>query len=113
MFTLGKPTMPETCSRRKDASAVFWGLGVVLICSVIFAYQQCASFSAHSRPVVLFSTTLVHAAAPQTQSSRTCSRFKLPIKYINESQGPYNPAAVRLPDTGEWFAVFTMDEVSD
>ena len=45
------------------------------------------------------------------QSARLCNRIDPGPKYVNETQGPYNPAAVRHPRTGEWHLFFTMDEV--
>eukprot|EP00884_Botryococcus_braunii_P008167 jgi/Botrbrau1/17351/Bobra.0015s0095.1 len=43
-------------------------------------------------------------------SAVLCNRIQLPDQYYNESQGPYNPAAIRHPKTGEWTLVFTYDE---
>ncbi|BDA41016.1 hypothetical protein COCOBI_01-6710 [Coccomyxa sp. Obi] len=37
--------------------------------------------------------------------------MRLPSKYINGTQGPYNPAAIRLPNTGDWLAFFRIEEV--
>ena len=51
-----------------------------------------------------------HTAA-HFQSARLCNRINPGPMYVNETQGPYNPAAVRHPRTGEWYLVFTMDEV--
>lgn len=31
--------------------------------------------------------------------------------YYNQSQGPYNPAMVKDPSTGEWLLFYTFDEV--
>lgn len=45
-------------------------------------------------------------------SAVRCNRLALPASFYNESQGPYNPAAVRHPITGEWLLVYTYDEVS-
>lgn len=44
-------------------------------------------------------------------SAVRCNRIQLPERYYNESQGPYNPAAIRHPVTKEWLVVFTFDEV--
>lgn len=44
-------------------------------------------------------------------SAVRCNRIQLPAAYYNESQGPYNPAAIRHPLTGEWLLVYTYDEV--
>ncbi len=44
-------------------------------------------------------------------SAVRCNRLALPASYYNESQGPYNPAAVRHPISGEWLLVYTYDEV--
>jgi hypothetical protein len=44
-------------------------------------------------------------------SAVRCNRLALPASYYNESQGPYNPAAVRHPISGEWLLVYTFDEV--
>ena len=46
------------------------------------------------------------------QTSRRCNRVDLPSKFTNNTQGPYNPAGVRSPHTGEWLLFFTLDEVS-
>ena len=51
-----------------------------------------------------------HTAA-HVQTARLCNRIDPEPKYVNETQGPYNPAAVRHPKTGEWYLFFTMDEV--
>lgn len=51
-----------------------------------------------------------HTAA-HVQSARLCNRIDPGPKYVNETQGPYNPAAVKNPKTGEWYLFFTMDEV--
>jgi hypothetical protein len=45
-------------------------------------------------------------------SAVMCNRIALAPSYYNESQGPYNPAAIRHPVTGEWLLVYTFDEVS-
>ena len=44
-------------------------------------------------------------------SAVKCNRIALAASYYNESQGPYNPAAIRHPVTGEWLMVYTYDEV--
>ncbi len=44
-------------------------------------------------------------------SAVRCNRLALPASFYNESQGPYNPAAVRHPISGEWLLVYTFDEV--
>ena len=44
-------------------------------------------------------------------SAVMCNRMALPAEYYNVSQGPYNPAAIRHPVTGEWLLVYTYDEV--
>jgi hypothetical protein len=44
-------------------------------------------------------------------SAVRCNRLTLPAMYYNESQGPYNPATVRHPSTGEWLLLYTYDEV--
>lgn len=48
----------------------------------------------------------------QPASALRCNRLSLPASYYNESQGPYNPAAVRHPVTREWLLLYTYDEVS-
>ena len=48
----------------------------------------------------------------QIQTARRCSRVDLPSQFANSTQGPYNPAGVRSPQTGEWLLFFTLDEVS-
>ena len=45
-------------------------------------------------------------------SAVRCNRIELPAAYYNDSQGPYNPAAIRHTITGEWLLVYTYDEVS-
>ncbi len=47
----------------------------------------------------------------QPASSVRCNRITLPPRYYNESTGPYNPAAVRHPTSGEWYLFHTYDEV--
>ena len=47
----------------------------------------------------------------QPASALRCNRLNLPASYYNESQGPYNPAAVRHPVTREWLLLYTYDEV--
>ena len=49
----------------------------------------------------------------QPASALRCNRLSLPASFYNESQGPYNPAAVRHPVTREWLLLYTYDEVSD
>ena len=49
----------------------------------------------------------------QPASALRCNRLNLPASFYNESQGPYNPAAVRHPATREWLLLYTYDEVSD
>ncbi|KAK9830983.1 hypothetical protein WJX81_005385 [Elliptochloris bilobata] len=46
----------------------------------------------------------------QPASSVRCNRITLPPQYYNESTGPYNPAAVRHPTSGEWYLFHTYDE---
>ena len=46
------------------------------------------------------------------QTSRRCNRIDLPSQFTNSTQGPYNPAGIRSPQTGEWLLFFTLDEVS-
>jgi len=45
-------------------------------------------------------------------SAVRCNRISLPARFYNESTGPYNPAAVRHPTSGEWYLFHTYDEVS-
>ena len=47
----------------------------------------------------------------QPASAVRCNRITLPSQYYNESTGPYNPAAVRHPTSGEWYLFHTYDEV--
>ena len=47
----------------------------------------------------------------QPASAVRCNRITLPPQYYNESTGPYNPAAVRHPTSGEWYLFHTYDEV--
>lgn len=47
----------------------------------------------------------------QPASAVRCNRIELPAAYYNDSQGPYNPAAIRHTLTGEWLLVYTYDEV--
>ena len=49
----------------------------------------------------------------QPASALRCNRLSLPASYYNESQGPYNPAAVRHPVTREWLLLYTYDEVRE
>ena len=49
----------------------------------------------------------------QPASALRCNRLSLPASYYNESQGPYNPAAVRHPVSREWLLLYTYDEVRD
>jgi hypothetical protein len=61
--------------------------------------------SAHDSFRATISGTVLPASAVR------CNRLNLPAMYYNESQGPYNPAAVRHPATGEWLLLYTYDEV--
>ena len=49
----------------------------------------------------------------QPASALRCNRLSLPASYYNESQGPYNPAAIRHPVSREWLLLYTYDEVRD
>ena len=59
--------------------------------------------SGHNRGTVVRSSV---------QTSRYCNRVDVPSHFANSTQGPYNPAAVKSPQTGEWLVFFTLDEVS-
>ena len=49
----------------------------------------------------------------QPASALRCNRLSLPASYYNESQGPYNPAAIKHPVSREWLLLYTYDEVRD
>ena len=44
-------------------------------------------------------------------TSRRCNRIDLPAQLSNSTQGPYNPAAIKSPQTGEWLLFLRIEEV--
>ena len=103
-------TKSLSCFGNRRASALFSILGVsVTACLIIVLLSKELVFRTDPQSAVL---SPVPAMLPEGRSSRTCNRMKLPLHYMNGTQGPYNPAAIRLPSTGDWLAFFRIEEVS-
>lgn len=96
-------------SRQHRLSVFSFAFGALTTCILLFILRTNQLYMVET-PRVFITTSSVHSTYV-VQSSRTCNRMKVPPQYINETQGPYNPAAVRDPSTGKWHAIMTLDEV--
>ncbi len=109
--TFGPLRAPQPWLSRRNALIVFTLLASVATCiayvwnDMFFVMEVRVKGSLNSRPLVL------QPLAPLVQSSRTCNRIVLPAHLSNDTQGPYNPAAVRDPSTGDWITIFRIEEV--
>ena len=109
------PREPGARARR----AAWWAgaacallLTATLLCLEDFraSVQQVAVVVVGADPAAAAAAPGGLAGAVRPPSAVRCQRLALPARFHNESQGPYNPAAVRHPATGEWLAVLTYDE---
>lgn len=91
--------------------AASFAVGAAMTCLLVVVLRN-DLYQAADTPRMSVTTSNVHPFGPP-HSSRICNRIKLPLRYTNESQGPYNPAAIRLPSSGRWYTILTLDEVSD
>lgn len=98
---------------QRRAPTVNYVFGAVTTSLLLVLLQRDMTSNVDIRAIVLPSSARapVSSPMPSAQTSRTCNRIHLPSHYVNETQGPYNPAAIRVPGTGEWLAVFRLDEV--
>ena len=107
----GAPT-PQAWCGRKNALVALSFLAVVAVCTLsiyvwkdIFFIMEFHVKGSLRRPFDIEPLSLV------VPSSRICNRIELPAQFSNDSQSPYNPAALRDPNTGEWIAMFRIEEV--
>ena len=97
--------------RRDRVSAAFsFILGALTTCLLFLILRLDMLFTA-GPPRMTVRTALVSPFGSPVQSSRMCNRIKVAPHFRNETQGPYNPAAIYHPSTGVWHAVMTLDEV--
>ena len=102
---LGKPVRCVTWARLVANVA----LAVALIsCIGLLLYEDTSVAM-----IVQFSSGHMDGTVTRTpiQTSRRCNRVDVPLRFANSTQGPYNPAAVQSPQTGEWLLFLTLDEV--
>ena len=98
------------CIGARLAGSVVLGL-TLIACVFTFLYEE----KRITMEVHVSSSSSVYPAATlasaRVQSARLCNRIDLPRQWLNETQGPYNPAAIRHPKTGEWLLFFRIEEV--
>ena len=87
-------------------------LGLTLLGCALVLYCEEAHLSVTVRLTSGSSSPPAARYPAQFQSARLCKRISLPSEYLNDTSGPYNPAAARDPNTGEWLLLFTYDEAS-